>query len=269
MTRGWGPLAMTLGVLLLAGCSADAGTPTPSPSASGSQDGAATDNTRPVLAPGTTAATGAFVDTGAVTGAVTGSVALRVNDTGVFELVVNDLVVSDGTAVQFTLTADALQPDEQCLDSDWRFGLGQADAGHDPAAELVFPIGGSDGIGQGDLSFIREVVVTRAAAGGAPDKACPIPIVSHAPLAWNTPDMRPGLDVVDEGPATGAMGVVTLDGGDPLSYTVAQGDTLAAVAERFGIALDDLFYLNPRRSPNPEDAHAFTGEVLNLSRSNR
>jgi hypothetical protein len=260
---------MALGILVLAGCSADAGAPAPSSSANSSQDGAAGENTRPVLAPGTTAATGAFVDTGAVAGAVTGSVAVRVNDTGIFELVVSNLAVADGAAVQFTLTADALSPDETCLDSDWRFGLGQADAGHDPATELVFPIGGSDGIGQGDLSFIREVVLTRAAATGAPDKACPIPIVTHAPLTWNTPDLRPGLAVVDSGAVTGAMGVVSLDGDQPISYTVAQGDTLAVVAERFGITLDDLFYLNPRRSPNPEDAQAFTGEVLNLSRSNR
>lgn len=259
---------MVLGILLLAGCSADAGAPAPGASGS-TQDGGAGDDARPAIAAGTTAATGSFVDTDASAESVSGSIAIRVNDAGIFELVVDDLVVTDGAAAQFTLTADALAPDEQCLDSDWRFGLGQADAGHDPAAEMVFPIGGSDGIGQGDLSFIREVVVTRAAAGGAPDKACPIPIVAHAPLAWSIPDLRPGLSVVDSGPVTGAMGTVTLHGDEPTTYTVAQGDALAAVADRFGIALDDLFYLNPRRSPNPEDSHAFTGEVLNLSRDTR
>jgi hypothetical protein len=256
MTRGVGRLAIALGILLLAGCSADAGAPTPAPTGAG---------TRPVIAPGTVAATGSFVDSGAVTG----SASIRVNDAGIFELVVDDLVVADGTAVQFTLTADALAPDVRCLESDWRFGLGQAEAGHDPAAPLVFPIGGSDGIGQGDLSFIREVVVTRAAASGAPDKDCPIPLVSHAPLVWSTPDLRPGLSVTDSGPVTGAMGTVTLDGDEPSVYTVAQGDTMAAVAERFGITLDDLFYLNPRRSPNPQDSRALTGEQLNLSRSHR
>ncbi|SMQ68454.1 LysM domain-containing protein [Agreia sp. VKM Ac-1783] len=261
---------MALGILLLSGCSADAGTPAPSPNAGGPQGGAAQDDARPVLAPGTTAATGTFVDTGAASGAITGSVAITVDDEGIFQLVVTDLSVTDGLATQFTLTADSLSPDEACLDSDWRFGLGQVDAGHDPAAALVFPIGGSDGIGQGDLSFIREVVLTRAPTGGTVDKACPIPIVSHAPLVWNIPDMRPGLDVEDSGASAGAMGIVTLDSDDkPIAYTVAQGDTLSAIAQRFGIALDDLFYLNPRRSPNPEDAQAFTGEVLNLSRGNR
>ncbi|WP_374945790.1 LysM domain-containing protein [Agreia sp.] len=269
MTRALGALTAALGALLLVGCSAGAGAPAPSSSPNSTQDGAA----RPVLAAGTTAATGSFADAGAASTAapdsVSGSVAIRVNETGVFELVVDDLVVTDGAAVQFTLTADALSPDEHCLESDWRFGLGQADAGHDPAASLVFPIGGSDGIGQGDLSFIREVVVTRAPSGAALDKACPIPLVSHAALVWSTPDLRPGLAVADSGARIGAMGTVTLDGGDPTAYTVAQGDTLAAVADRFGIALDDLFYLNPRRSPNPEDAHAFTGELLNLSRATR
>jgi hypothetical protein len=259
MTRAVGALALALGALLLAGCSADSGAPAPSASSDGTPDA------RPVLAAGTTAATGSFVDTAQVTG----SVAIRVNDANIFELVVSDLVVPEGDAVQFTLTADALTPGENCLDSDWRFGLGQAEEGHDPATELVFPIGGSDGIGQGDLSFIREVVVTRTPGGAAPDKSCPIPLVSHAPLVWDTPDLRPGLAVHDSGPATGAMGTVTIVDGEPGSYTVAQGDTIAAIATRFGISQDDLFYLNPRRSPNPEDATAFTGEVLNLSRTTR
>jgi LysM repeat protein len=65
------------------------------------------------------------------------------------------------------------------------------------------------------------------------------------------------------------MGTVTLVDGEPGSYTVAQGDTIAAIAERFGLSQDDLFYLNPRRSPNPEDSTAFTGEMLNLSRTTR
>jgi hypothetical protein len=259
MTRALGALALALGALLLAGCSPDAGAPAPGSSPLSTPDA------RPVLAPGTTAATGSFIDAAGVTG----SVVIRVSDAGIFELVVGDLVVTDGAAVQFTLTADALSTEEKCLDSDWRFGLGQAEAGHDPATELVFPIGGSDGIGQGDLSFIREVVVTRTPTGAAPDKECPIPLVSHAPLVWSTPDLRPGLTVLDSGEATGAMGTVTLVDGEPASYTVAQGDTLAAISERFGIVLDDLFYLNPRRSPNPEDSTAFTGEVLNLSRATR
>jgi hypothetical protein len=259
MTRAVGAIALALGALLLAGCSPEAGAPAPGAS-SGTTQAA-----RPVLAAGTTAATGSFSDTAAITG----SVAIRVDDAGIFELVVSDLVVTDGAAVQFTLTADALSPEEKCLDSDWRFGLGQAEAGHDPATPLVFPIGGSDGIGQGDLSFIREVVVTRISSGAAPDKGCPIPLVSHAPLVWSTPDMRPGLTVVDSGATTGAMGTVTLIDDEPGAYTVAQGDTLAAISGRFGISLEDLFYLNPRRSPNPEDSTAFTGEVLNLSRDTR
>jgi LysM repeat protein len=259
MTRAAGAFALALGALLLAGCSPDAGAPAPGSSA------ASTADARPVLAAGTTAATGAFDDTGQVTG----SVAIRVNEANIFELVVRDLVVTDGAAVQFTLTADALPPEDKCLDSDWRFGLGQAEAGHDPGTELVFPIGGSDGIGQGDLSFIREVVVTRTPDGTAPDSACPIPLVSHAALAWSTPDLRPGLAVRDSGATTGAMGTVTLVDGEPGSYTVAQGDSIAAISARFGLAEDDLFYLNPRRSPNPEDSTAFTGEVLNLSRATR
>ena len=67
--------------------------------------------------------------------------------------------------------------------------------------------------------------------------------------------------------------VLVVDNYDSFVYTlngyVEQLGAETVVVQNDGIALDDLFYLNPRRSPNPEDAQAFTGEVLNLSRGNR
>ena len=200
---------------------------------------------------------------------VSGAVEIRLNDANVFELVVDDLAVADGRAVQFTLTADTIASQASCLESDWRLGLGQAAGGIDTDTPLVFPIGGTDGIGQGDPSFIREIVVSPVPDGRAPDKTCPIPLLSHASLDWTLPDMRPGLTVRDSGAGPGAQGLVILDGDDPASYTVAQGDQLAAIATRFGIDLDEVFYLNPRRSPNPEDSTALVGEKLNLSRDTR
>jgi hypothetical protein len=262
MTRGFGVLAWALAILVLAGCSADSDTQP-------RQRDDTSPQSRPVVAPGTTVATGTFSSSGESAGPVSGSVSIGPSEEGVFELTIRDLVVQDGSAVQFTLTADSLAPGEVCLDSDWRFGVGRSEPGQDPGTPLLLPIGGSDGIGQGDLSFIREVVVTDAPDGSTPDPDCPIPIVAHASLTWNLPDMRPGLAVADAGPATGAQGLTAVVDGEPVSYTVAQGDTLAAIAERFGLELDDLFYLNPRRSPNPEDSHAFTGEVLNLSSETR
>jgi hypothetical protein len=94
-------------------------------------------------------------------------------------------------------------------------------------------------------------------------------LVAYAPLRWSIGDLRPGLHVADSGPRIGAEGQPTTAAGQPVSYTVVSGDTLGAIAARFGITIDDLFYLNPTRSPNPEIPDAITSEVLNLSKFGR
>ncbi|MDF2444129.1 MAG: hypothetical protein JWR01_2332 [Subtercola sp.] len=60
---------------------------------------------------------------------------------------------------------------------------------------------------------------------------------SEFPLA--TPPLSTSSEVflpVDSGPQAAATGTVTLDStGNPASYTVAQGDAVSAIADRFGI----------------------------------
>ncbi|WP_227497358.1 LysM peptidoglycan-binding domain-containing protein [Planctomonas psychrotolerans] len=71
--------------------------------------------------------------------------------------------------------------------------------------------------------------------------------------------------MIDAGSGGGANGqVVTDEAGRPVAYTVAPGDLLAEVAGRFGMYSDDLFHLNPARSPSPEDPVLYVGEALNL-----
>lgn len=74
----------------------------------------------------------------------------------------------------------------------------------------------------------------------------------------------------DAGAGSGASGEVATGAfGSPSSYTVAAGDTMSDIAERFGISVDDLFHLNPALVPAPQDPSAYAGEVLNLDVSER
>jgi LysM repeat protein len=78
--------------------------------------------------------------------------------------------------------------------------------------------------------------------------------------------MRPNLHVVDSGIRTGGTGVVTMVDGKPASYAVAPDDVMKAIAERFGITVDDILYLNPTRMGG---TMALAGETLNLSKKLR
>jgi LysM repeat protein len=243
--------AAAVALMALGGCSSSVPAETQAPDASSG-------SARPVLEPGTVVATGEFTGNPGVTG----TLSVVIGETGDYELRLASFVAAEGVEPQLQVLADDLPDGGGCIDSDWRFGLGAV-----TSAEQTFVLGGSDDIGQGDLSFLREVAVTQS--GASADTACPLPFIAHATLDWTLPDMRPGLSVADSGPAAGAAGEVVLRGREPLSYTVAAGDSLTAIAARFGIELDELFYLNPTRSPNPEGSTAFTGEVLNLSRADR
>jgi hypothetical protein len=51
------------------------------------------------------------------------------------------------------------------------------------------------------------------------------------------------------------MGTTTIAGDKPVSYQVAQNDTILAVAKRFRISIDALLYLDPTSDlPNPWSA---------------
>lgn len=89
-----------------------------------------------------------------------------------------------------------------------------------------------------------------------------------APLTWTMPDLRPDLQVRNGPPRSGAAGSVDLHGGEPVRYHVSKNDTFTAIAARFNITVDDLYYLNPQRGVGA-DPQAKTGETLNLDRRAR
>lgn len=101
------------------------------------------------------------------------------------------------------------------------------------------------------------------------DPACTYEAIARASIVWAIEPLRPYLaEVHDRGPRDGASGTVEVHDGVS-TYVVAEGDSLTAVADRFELSTNDVFYLNEARSPNPEAADLLVGEQLNLSLSGR
>ncbi|MEP6478598.1 MAG: LysM domain-containing protein [Rhodoglobus sp.] len=197
-------------------------------------------------------------------GKTSGAVRVTLAADGTYGFDLTDFATKRTGDVELLLNPVALGPAETCLDTGFRVTLGRlsADATQD------FHLGDMVDIAGGDPTFLDEVVLTQVIPADV-ENDCAATVVAAAPLTWTLPDRRPDLTVVDSGPADGANGTVALDGTTPLTYTVADGDTLELIAERFGITTDDVFYLNPTRIPNPKDPIAHTGEIFNLSKAHR
>ena len=183
-------------------------------------------------------------------------------DPGTYEIVTHDLTAPPGSELTFLpYTIDASQP---CADSGFRLSFGDIDStGSDP--HFLPP-----DLGQGDPTFFGSAVLTQFSEVDREQNDCAATVIAAAPIAWTLSPRRPDLKVADTGKAKGAEGVVAADqSGAAISYTVARGDTLSNIADRFGISVDDIFYLNPTRLRGPQDPTAYTGEVLNLSLADR
>lgn len=210
----------------------------------------------PVIPDGTVVATGSFA------GGTEGTIEIVAVTGGGFELHLDGFRTDLTPPYDLLLSPYALTPDLTCLDG-FAFDLGNVEEGQE-----VYPLGKMEPW-QGDPSFFDGVVLGQLIEADKDANGCLRSIVARAPLNWTIPDLRPGLAVVDSGPAGGAMGTTTVRDGKPVSYTVVTNDLLDEIAARFGIATEDLFYLNPGRLPNPTDPIAYVGEDFNLSRAER
>lgn len=210
---------------------------------------------------GTVVATGALTSTDGLT---TGAVSVVAASTGRFDLRIDGL--DSPLSGEAVLNFSALPFDEQryCDDGFVIYQLGLVALGPSVLADMSF-----DGtLSRGNPNFIDTVLLTSNDPAAA-RTGCFYPVIASAPLVWTMPDLRPDIAVADTGFAGGAEGFVAVVDGEPVSYTVADGDVMAEIAKRFGITVADLFYLNPSRSPSPEDPMAYTDEVLNLDKSAR
>jgi hypothetical protein len=114
-----------------------------------------------------------------------------------------------------------------------------------------------------DPTLFRTLVVVRT---GAPNTTC---ASSTAPIVWRIQPFRADLTPEDGGAVDGASGAPTLVQGRLRAYTVRMDDTLDRIADRFGLTLDELLYLNPLGvdPDHPQDLQA--GTALNLDAAHR
>ncbi len=255
MTRSRAVLGMSLVAVLLVSCSALGDAParaTESPVATALPTALPT--AKPQRIPQGLVASGTFhstdgTTTGAVDVVVTGHLA---------ELVLRDLVSThERLGVRAPLRDSEGDP---CVDSH-AFAFTDIVAGT-PTDPLIMPLS----LGRGDPTFISEIVLTTMTQADG-SSHCINLVVARAPLVWTFGPLRPYLDtLVDDGIRGGASGEVVFDAtGRPVTYTVAPNDLLPEVAGRFGITVDDVFYLNPARGPSPQDPMLYVDEVLNLN----
>ncbi|MFC5930046.1 LysM domain-containing protein [Cryobacterium melibiosiphilum] len=262
-------LAVALGAaLVLTGCAAIS---VSAPEATSTTDAATDTTAQPAtLAPGQVIGTGAFASAdGDTTGVLTISAATGTEgfggtegfatDEGYFTMRLTDFTSDEPGPLTLLLGPPSVTADTECFDSGRRFSAGEVST--EPTQDFVL------GDETGDPSHFGNAVLTRPNVPG--DTECLASVAAVAPLVWTLPDLRSGLDPTDAGSRTHAAGTVALTDGVPTSYGVAPDDALEVIAERFGVTVDDIFYLNPGRSPNPRDPVVYAGETLNLDRARR
>jgi len=93
--------------------------------------------------------------------------------------------------------------------------------------------------------------------------------VAEPPVEEVPIDPNPEAEPVVEGPATdlgagpGAQAAPGYDGaGNPISYTVIEGDTFFDIAQRFDLPMQQLLRMNPKVTGLGEDI--YLRQVINL-----
>jgi hypothetical protein len=169
---------------------------------------------------------------------------------------------------ELTLLPYALDPGATCADSGFRYAVSPLDpsGGIDSGSPLIIP----PDLSQGDPTFFATAVITVFSESDRAEHDCLATVAAAAPVVWTLPPRFPGLAAVDGGARDGAAGAVTTDAdGAPSTYTVAVGDTLSGIGERFGLTEEELFSLNPARTPSSQDPSVYADETLNLSTAAR
>jgi hypothetical protein len=194
---------------------------------------------------------------------ITGSVTITANPANAALTVRLIGLTGDLTSVgSAALTAGKVKANSSCAPYGLSFAWGTVL----PKADQKFTLPSDKSPGWDDPSFLHALILTSTNQN---TPGCGLEMVAYAPLTWTVGDRRPDLNVTDHGSRSGAEGHTATAAGRPTAYTVVRGDNLSSIAKRFGLTLDDLFYLNPARLPGPTSTVTDVGEVLNLSNSSR
>jgi hypothetical protein len=140
------------------------------------------------------------------------------------------------------------------------FRLGGPTNGAAPAASATLSVG--------QPSYLAALVTYSSAPSfdGVPQELGPDKVLAVNTVHWSVPVRQTNVHPADSGPIAGAAGSVTrtTTSGAPITYVVASGDVPDAVAQRFGIQVQDLFWLNPDLPATERQQYLFEGTSLNL-----
>ncbi|WP_426626010.1 LysM domain-containing protein [Leifsonia sp. McL0607] len=123
-------------------------------------------------------------------------------------------------------------------------------------------------IGDGQPSYLGALVTYSSAASfdGVPQELGPNKVLAVNTIRWSVPVRQSNVHPVDGGARPDAAGSVTATtpSGGPRSYEVAQSDTTTAVADRFGIPVEWLLWLNPDLPGDGGNQFLYASTKLNL-----
>jgi hypothetical protein len=120
----------------------------------------------------------------------------------------------------------------------------------------------------GQPAYLGTLVTYSSApsAVGVPTELGPNKVLAVNTVRWGIPVRQSNVHPVDGGKRTYASGPVTATtaSGAPKRYLVAPGDITAEVAQRFGISIQDLIWLNANLEVFGSQQYLYEGTTLNL-----
>lgn len=122
--------------------------------------------------------------------------------------------------------------------------------------------------GESQPSYLGTLVTysSVASADGVPVELGPNKVLAVNTVHWSVPVRQSNVHPADGGARAYANGTVTAttSGGAPKSYLVAPGDITSVVAQRFGISVEDLIWLNANLQVFGDQQYLYEGTTLNL-----
>jgi hypothetical protein len=124
-------------------------------------------------------------------------------------------------------------------------------------------------LGSEDQPAYLGTLVTYSSApsgDGVPIELGPNKVLAVDSVSWHIPVRQSNVHPADSGTRTYSSGTVTATTGSgaPKSYLIAPGDVTGVVAQRFGISIQDLIWLNANLQVFGDQQYLYEGTTLNL-----
>ena len=120
----------------------------------------------------------------------------------------------------------------------------------------------------GPPSYLGTLVTYSSASSrtGIPVELGPNKVLAVSSVHWAIPLRQTNVHPVDGGTRPYATGTVTAKtaSGAPRRYLIASGDITSVVAQRFGISVTDLIWLNAHLEVFGDQQYLYAGTTLNL-----